>query len=155
MDISTAKVGDNINTSWQVFKRYSEFRNLNKLLLKKPEYKNKIPQFPGKKFMKKNKEVIEERKKALAVFMNKLVVNINIFEDEDIMKFIKIESNFIKHLRDAWHSDTYSIGIIHSKSSNRDHYEKHPNFSAIMGDVTQKVVKNFRMRGLSSDDGQI
>ena len=81
--------------------------------------------------------------------MNKLAANINIFENNDIMRFIKIESNFIKHLRDAWHSENASIGISHSKSSNKDQNEKnHQPFLSIMGDVSNKLGLKPKQRGL-------
>lgn len=39
--------------------------------------------------MRKSKEVIEERKKLLAEYMNTLSTNINIFRDEAIVGFLK------------------------------------------------------------------
>ena len=52
-------------------------------------YKDKMPTFPPKRFMRKSKEVIDERKKLLSEYMNNLSMNINIFRDEGIVGFLK------------------------------------------------------------------
>ena len=51
--------------------------------------KNKIPPFPGKKLQKTSEHVIKERKEKLGAYMNKLCQNINIFHEDDIVRFLK------------------------------------------------------------------
>lgn len=48
-----------------------------------------MPSFPPKRLLRKSKDVIDERKKLLAEYMNGLSINFNIFRDEYIMAFLK------------------------------------------------------------------
>lgn len=50
-------------------------------------YKDKLPSFLRKKFMKNADNIIRERKEKLAQFMQKL--SFNIFLDDDIVRFLK------------------------------------------------------------------
>jgi hypothetical protein len=55
--------------SWEVERRYSEFRTLHQTLSGKK--KVKLPKFPPKKLLQnKSSHVIEERREALAKYMN-------------------------------------------------------------------------------------
>ena len=58
-------------------------------LLKNPHYKDKVPSFPPKRLLRKSKDVIDERKKLLAEYMNGLMVHFNIFRDEYMVSFLK------------------------------------------------------------------
>lgn len=60
-------------------------------------YKDKIPEMPPHRIMKKSKEVVEERIVAFARYMNKISENINVFADDDIVRFIRLEKE-IPHL---------------------------------------------------------
>jgi len=71
--------------SWQVDKRYSEFHTLHQTLAAKKRCR--VPKFPPKKLLK-SQQVIEERREALAKYMNALVIGYNIFADPDVCQFI-------------------------------------------------------------------
>jgi hypothetical protein len=71
--------------SWDLEKRYSEFYNLHQTLAKRKKY---LPKFPPKKLKNMKDQVIEERKEALAKYMNDLMHCFNIFSDPDVKSFI-------------------------------------------------------------------
>lgn len=73
---------------WDVEKRYSEFYNLHQLLSKKKKH---LPKFPPKKLKNMKEEVIEERKEALAKYMNELLNHFNIFADMEVCNFISMK----------------------------------------------------------------
>lgn len=67
-------------------------------------YKGKIPSFPKSKILKNNDHTVKERKEKLSSYMQKLSLNINIFLDDDIVRFLKkdYDDPQIKHLRDGY-----------------------------------------------------
>jgi hypothetical protein len=82
-------------------------------------YKDKIPELPPPRLRRKSKEVIEERKKYLTrkldknlseiifniEYMTKLSQRINIFGDDDIIKFLRLDrevGHLLSNLRDLY-----------------------------------------------------
>lgn len=66
-------------------------------------YKDKIPDLPPTRFRRTSIGVIEERKAALRLYMTKLSEKINIFGDDDVMKFLRLEKevpHLLSNLRD-------------------------------------------------------
>jgi hypothetical protein len=56
--------------TWVVNQRYNTFKELNNRLHKNMLYKDKIPDMPPHRIMKKSREVVEER---IAAFTSKLI----------------------------------------------------------------------------------
>ena len=50
-----------------------------------------MPKFPPKKLIHMKDQVIEERKEALAKYMNELIQHFNIFADNDVCSFIAMK----------------------------------------------------------------
>lgn len=85
-------------------------------MIKNYLYKDKIPELPPIRFRRKSKEVIEERKIYLTrkltrhqfisiEYMNRLAEKINIFGDDDVMKFLRLEKevpHLLSNLRDLY-----------------------------------------------------
>lgn len=90
--------------AWRIPLRFRDFEKLNKKLSKNLLYKEKIPSFLQKKIFKNNDSIIKERKEKLAAYMQKLSLKVNIFMDDDIVRFLKkdFDDAQIKNLREGY-----------------------------------------------------
>mmetsp|Transcript_4161 Transcript_4161/g.6181 ORF Transcript_4161/g.6181 Transcript_4161/m.6181 type:complete len:217 (+) Transcript_4161:265-915(+) len=89
---------------WTVVQRFKQFDKLNSKLVKNIFYKDKIPAFPPKRIARTSGKVIEERKKLLPKYMNQLAENINVFDDPDVLQFLRKQhdSNLAVQMRNIY-----------------------------------------------------
>ena len=84
-----------INTfykNWTIKKRYSEFEDLNKILITKI---TDLSEFPQKRLFSASEDTITERKKKFENYLNHLFRNINICIYPEILEFIKLEKDLL------------------------------------------------------------
>lgn len=84
-----------INTfykNWTIKKRYSEFEDLNKILVTKI---SDLAEFPQKRLFSASEDTISERKKKFENYLNHIFKNINICIYPEILEFIKLEKDLL------------------------------------------------------------
>ena len=98
----TVRPKEGYGSTWKVPLRFKDFEKLNKRLQKNLLYKDKLPSFLRKKFMKNADNIVRDRKEKLAQYMQKL--SFNIFQDDEIVRFLKkdYDDAQVKNLRDGW-----------------------------------------------------
>ena len=87
----------------------------------KPAYKSKLPSFPPKYIKRLSPEIIAERKGSLAKYMNILSQSVNIFEDLDIVKFLKLdfESAKVRTLKQQLEENLLLMDKLSSSNDNK------------------------------------
>ena len=106
---------------WIIKKRYSEFYDLNQILMKKIPEINKL--FPPKRFFKNSEDTIEERKACFNKYLGFLFKKINIFSFNEVLDFIQMEKKIVelyikKHTMVKQDQDNYVYQSL-KKSFNR------------------------------------
>ena len=106
---------------WIIKKRYSEFYDLNQILIKKIPEINKL--FPPKRFFKNSEDTIEERKACFNKYLGFLFKKINIFSFNEVLDFIQMEKKIVelyikKHTMVKQDQDNYVFQSL-KKSFNR------------------------------------
>ena len=79
---------------WIIKKRYSEFYDLNQILIQKIPELNKL--FPPKRFFKNSESTIEERKNCFNKYLYYLFEKTNIFSLNEVMDFIQMDKKIIE-----------------------------------------------------------
>ena len=106
---------------WIIKKRYSEFYDLNQILMQKIPEINKL--FPPKRFFKNSEDTIEERKACFNKYLGFLFKKINIFSFNEVLDFIQMEKKIVelyikKHTMVKQDQDNYVYQSL-KKSFNR------------------------------------
>ena len=121
--------------------------------------KGKLPQLPGKNLLSFfAKSIVESRKKRLSSkfkisnvteYMNQLAANINIFENEEILKFLRVDY-FAKHIVELREmSADHAEKASYSSPSETD--KEVPPFQNLGVESRPQTMVNPRNRGLSHD----
>ena len=112
---------------WIVKKRYSEFYELNKVIMQKIPEINKL--FPPKRFFKNSEDTIEERKTYFNKYLRFLFKEKNIFSFNEVLDFIQIEKKIVelyikKHTMIKQDEDNYVFQSLKKSFSRMSFIEK-------------------------------
>ena len=104
--------------SWIILKRYSEFYKFHQKLQK---FYLRLPSFPPKRLFSNSFSVIQERVQEIDKYMNYILKNLNVLENEVIINFIQIENEVINIFKKsiAFTKDEYEFEKVSSPLSLR------------------------------------
>ena len=134
-------------SEWEVEKRYREFHSLHQVLAgkKKAGVRLVLPKFPPKKLLKnKSSHVIQERREALANYMNELVQSFNIFSDPEVCSFISMKDSKNAQIMRAYFKNLYEYQESIMKMSGHkisDVSDKSGNSEEAPGSTLKSPVK--------------
>lgn len=104
--------------TWIILKRYSEFYKFHQKLQK---FYQKLPFFPPKRIFSNSSSVIQERVHEIDKYMNYILKNLNVLENEIIINFIQIENEVINIFKKSvsFMKDEYEFEKLSSPLSLR------------------------------------
>ena len=81
---------------WKINRRFKEFEKLNKEISRK--YSN-LPSLPNKAIFSLRKSIVEERKLNLETYLNFIVNNLNLNQNQIILEFIELDKEILNLIK--------------------------------------------------------